>query len=556
MSVIFLANGLLSGPFVRDQFPLALMKSASRIPIKLPCYNALAIPLKPIILVCAFSVIYAVVVSNFIGGFLMRTLLEFGRWATICFAILVCSATPSSSANLELRQDLVSQITGLRSIYLPSSQYDGEYDPDIDLPQNRKGLERPHAKFASSGGFRVIRLSGVIERGDTEKLQAFIDKTYEETGIYDFRIALDSPGGNFLEGIKIGLFLEGQFGGQDDPAFSGTYVLKGHQCLSACALIFSLSLLNNIEAGGEVGFHMGILPKELEDQQGNVKEVMNLTYDIVNAYMSLITQGVSPPELLVEALKHRESDSFFVVEANDLAYKLRFEPVAYGGLSDALNADSLPDSKVVDMCTRLLWLGRNGPSPSFLGDGDFVPPLGSSVKELFKGREDKALGGRFLTGEKCIMALSPNGNLLIEMTDNNAAPCVTASGSISEDDWCEVEYPPVNYATTGLLADVTGCSMGNFTGTVLQPKEGNLTHTGSWTNAKTYSRVSMRLQPSVAAEKIATLPDQLDINLLECAITDDDQAVWVKAEADGQTGWISARFVSFEPDWQYEDPRE
>ena len=78
----------------------------------------------------------------------------------------------------------------------------------------------------------VIRLSGLIAKGDAEKIAGIIDANIEHTfaDYTDIVVTLDSPGGSFVEGLAIGDVLHSKY--------AGTYVDDGAQCLSACALAF------------------------------------------------------------------------------------------------------------------------------------------------------------------------------------------------------------------------------------------------------------------------------------------------------------------------------
>ena len=83
---------------------------------------------------------------------------------------------------------------------------------------------------------RVIEISGVIEKGDTDKLQALVETSGFSECIaeglcpYNNTISLNSPGGNLVEALKLGEFIAAQN--------FNTLIAKGAVCESACALAF------------------------------------------------------------------------------------------------------------------------------------------------------------------------------------------------------------------------------------------------------------------------------------------------------------------------------
>ncbi|MCO6184653.1 SH3 domain-containing protein [Rhizobium sp. L1K21] len=457
-----------------------------------------------------------------------------------------------TAAEFELRQDLAGHINGLRAIYRPAYYAD---DPRFDLPANRAGLERPndHEPGGDDPGYRIITLSGVIEKGDAAKLDAFVEKTYEEVQAYPWLLVLDSPGGNFLEGIAIGKWLGENLASQD-PSFMGSYVLKGDSCLSACSLIFALSshrrMLNDsdsarfIEVGGRVGFHMGAVPENMGTQQAQVNAIMDLTYDIVAAYLSIIIDETSPPELLQEALKHRTSESFFYAEASDRAYNLGFIPVAYGGLSDALSATALPMSEVEAMCTHLLEISQE-PLTIVTEDYGVLPPAKKMAKALFEEKGGGPLMASFGSGETCLIGLTPAGNLLMNVT-REPISCIDKQAETTWE-WCATDAEVSSFATTALLADVNSCQMGRFTGSQYILDGQGYAETPK---AVVLDGVNMRDAPSLKSNTIGALGAGAELDLLDCAVTDDNQAVWLKGKTDGQEGWVSARFVRMKFAWE------
>ena len=78
----------------------------------------------------------------------------------------------------------------------------------------------------------VAEISGVIEKGDAERLRAVLEALPAPGGfgeIVSRRICLDSPGGSFAEAIRMANVVYSKF---------GTAVPRGATCESACSVVF------------------------------------------------------------------------------------------------------------------------------------------------------------------------------------------------------------------------------------------------------------------------------------------------------------------------------
>lgn len=429
-----------------------------------------------------------------------------------------------------------------------------------DLPERRAQIDRriPPPGPRETHALYHVRLSGRIEKGDLAKLQKLLE--YYDTldkDWYTFSLTLDSPGGDFREGIAIGHWLGGILDGQDSN-FIGSTVRAGDECLSACALIFALSThrrmlddsdrANYIEVGGRLGFHMGVMPDNLSAQKIPIRDSMNLAYDVVAAYMTLIASQNSPPALLIEALKARDADSFFYVEASPRAYDLGFMPVAASPLSEALSSAALPLDHVRRMCAHLRDISQ---LPTSILTERYFNDFGSPemVRDLFVGREGKVLRGQLASGESCLIGLTPNGNLMMDVTDQEV---LCASGTDHTEQWCAIDQENTfdhrlqRLATNALLADISGCPMGR-----LHPRMDPDSQIMS--DPKTLKEefgllditreVTLRSAPSLQAPKRGVLTKGEVLRLRDCAITLDNQAVWLRVDRGDISGWISARFA-------------
>lgn len=459
-------------------------------------------------------------------------------------ALIFCLAWPFSAlaATFEVRDDLAPRLSQLTPLY---SAY-------VDLPANRADLRRPTRPVRSDAPW-VIKMSGVIEKGDTDKLWALVERMHDQKKGWGWRLVLESPGGNFLEGIALGRSLGARLGSQD-PDFVGVYVLANTECLSACALAFSLASERRtlddfdsyrfIEVGGRIGFHMGALPDGQAFQQAQVKAVMDLTYDIMAAYMTIVTGELNKPELIAEALKHRSADSFFYVGASDRAYDLGFIPVSTDPLSEPLHSAALSMAQVYHLCTKLRDISQIPLTTVTEMVGDLFPIPNGTVSDFFKSHRGTAFRGSFRSGEHCLMARTSEGNLFLDVT-RDPPECIDSENGY--DAWCAIDTRVQRLATNALLADISACHMGQLH-PMIDPASNVLSDDAPWRQrfgqAAIMTSVNMRATPSLKAARLGEVPEGTRFRVRGCQVTTDNQAVWLKLDHAGRTGWISARFAN------------
>ena len=112
-----------------------------------------------------------------------------------------------------------------------------------------------------------LKISGLIEQGDADRLKKFVGDEWQPEG----RVCFDSPGGSFIEGIRLAEEMRG-----------GTGVDEGDRCESACFLAFMAGSFNRMEdrtpvtdrvmhPAARVGFHSPSL--SIEDGQYTSAEI-------------------------------------------------------------------------------------------------------------------------------------------------------------------------------------------------------------------------------------------------------------------------------------------
>jgi hypothetical protein len=451
------------------------------------------------------------------------------RLLFLLFALLPLSA---HAMEITLRPDLAPRLSALQSLY------SANYAPRAD-------------RFRDAS---IFHLSGQIVQGDTEKIRTALEGTW---GKY---LVLESPGGNFLEGIRLGEYIRSILENQD-PDIYGIFVLKDGPCLSACALVMALATSTRdiaygddsrfVELGAELGFHMGILPEEQATRTVEARQMMNLTYDITQAYTGLIMGGVAPPILLAEALNHRSADSFFYLRGGIRTHAMRLTPVGPADMARAIDGSSLYMDKVNALC-RTAFVASPIVRKSFVdfefGYVDQIDPDKSTLSDTVARLGSRRIAASLNGAGHCIVTLRDDGSLGLDMVDG-PAPCQRDG-----QPWCALpesgEFGPFGSAnaSVALLADTLGCHAGRLTREG-QFWSGDLYRASDtvvpigWTRSIAQN-VNLRAEPSAtAARRSSALSAGDEVEILDCAIVDGPHPVWMQVNVDGQTGWFSALFL-------------
>lgn len=398
----------------------------------------------------------------------------------------------------------------------------------------------------------VFHLSGRINPGDTDRIRQTLQSTWGKL------IVIDSPGGSFVEGIALGHYLKGILESQD-PDIYGIFVLRDAPCLSACALAVALATSTRdiaygddarfVEHGAQLGFHMGHLPEAQATQAVEARQMMNLTYDIVQAYASLIIGGVAPPILLSEALEHRSADSFFYLRGGIRTHAMRLTPVGPPILSRPIHKSALMMDTVAGLC-RTAFVAAPDIRRSFVDyefgfiDGSTPDPITTSLEDMTNLLGSRRIAGSLNGAAHCVVELFDDGTIGLDMIAGQP-PC-QANGR----QFCAVpvdRFQP-RHAPVALMADTYGCHSGSLTkrgqfwSGDLYGASDNIRDTDPTQIA--VREVNMRAQPSLNAAIAGRLRAKQQVEISDCRIVDDVQGVWMQVRAGGQTGWVSARFLS------------
>ena len=209
---------------------------------------------------------------------------------------------------------------------------------------------------AHSAGFDIdlhrspcqIRLTGKIEPGDFIQFKSKMPKDYDPP-LAGPTMCLASPGGDFLEALKIAEFVsEGIL----------TKLEPGATCLSACGWIFMAGTNNSpggtrswtreMDASATLAFHAPYIdPSSLKTGSAAVgelslasviqaynqavAEISEGLLKLAQKYDSPVTSPLIPPDLLVEALS-RVNDQKLMVDTVGSAIKWRIDVTGHAGV--------------------------------------------------------------------------------------------------------------------------------------------------------------------------------------------------------------------------------
>jgi hypothetical protein len=200
------------------------------------------------------------------------------------------------------------------------SQHNGSIDVDIGVGHNLR----------QDGSIECnLLLDGVIEIGDYERLKAAVDRQ-RESKLGDVpRLCLNSPGGDYREGLRIAEYLM--------ERSIGTAVAEDAECYSACAIVFmggtfpwKGQLNRYLHARGVLGFHAPYIARG--QGEGGVlveAEQVRLAFsEGIRSISEFMRLGVGndvkriTPELMAEMMA-QGPDVFYTVDTVGKAIRFR-----------------------------------------------------------------------------------------------------------------------------------------------------------------------------------------------------------------------------------------
>lgn len=471
--------------------------------------------------------------------------------ALILAPLSLLPSAPARAAEFTLANELQPHLADLVPLYGP------------EMMSHPLVIEDPEETYFTA--YNVIRMEGEIAPGDADRFSALYHELFESTGRYPYVLVMDSPGGNFLAGIELGERL-GTEAYIDAIRLKAVIVLEGERCLSACALAFALAgdsednAPRMIETGGLVGFHMGILPEKTQRSQAEVGQIMGLTYDIMQSYLGLLRDGRNPLTLMLEALQHREAASFFLLGAEARAADLGFVPMARGPLAAPISAAALDLDTLGSLCNAAMWAAPGlvdevsydyWSNPGYQHEGG---PASLTLASALAGPGDRLMG-QVGNGGYCYAGIDAEGALRMQVGQDMSQSYETSpkTGEPVAAGWFHAgantpaaeDLGPVPVA---LLAEALGCPGGVFARDWTRWMDDHHPETPAETRPlpplPLKRAVTLRAEPGLAAEGLGEVPAGTQIEVQDCRLTGDNQAVWYRITDQGRTGWISARFAS------------
>jgi hypothetical protein len=221
----------------------------------------------------------------------------------------------------------------LALLAIPAGAADISVAPSLSAPvwsvfpvSTEEGYVPEFGRMDLSGDVH-IRLEGLIENGDAARLREVLEEVQAPMG-QDFIfghviVSMNSPGGNYLEGLAIGDVLA--------QRFATTYVGPGDVCLSACAFAFMGGRLTTIRGvdwepsrilhiHGRLGFHApslpGTVPADVAQGAADIllDEFAKPTRETMRALQERAGLWQISPNLIFELLDRSGSEEFFDIE--------------------------------------------------------------------------------------------------------------------------------------------------------------------------------------------------------------------------------------------------
>lgn len=477
--------------------------------------------------------------------------------ATLAVLSVLSLAAAARAAEIVARPDLADTFRALRPLY-----HDGaRFTPSGPLLPE---------KTAQGTGWAAppvfVELRGPIEPGDAAALERTL--WGPDLANIPFRptyVVLDSPGGSFAEGLRIGEVLRRGREGNGGPILQAVLVAEGGECLSACAVAFALAAVpadagssaRYVEVGARLGFHMPYLSDGVATQEIAVGDAMDLTYDVVAEYVRMIANGIAPTALIENALRYRGADAFFLLEGGVLTRFMDFVPVGRGALAAPLAVAGLTKGHALTMCQYLAFSAGRRMTP---GEYEFWRLDTSShafddatpLAEMFG-----AIGSRRIAIDRCALEWRDDDTLGIALgSPGRSCPASALPGD--HDSWCPVPAgDPLPQATTAQLADVLDCHGGRLTldyydwdpfnrfleEETAEPESWQRPQRLDWQRALTETVTAMTA-PGTAGAVLGTVAAGTTFAVSDCALVADGTGVWLQIETSAGPGWIPGRAVA------------
>ena len=191
----------------------------------------------------------------------------------------------------------------------------------VGLPVAGQALEFDIIRFNAS---MIFTLDGEISAGDADRFAKFWDENAYDA--FSFTVAINSPGGNLSEGLKLGRFIRQQSVDTVVQKYSprapmqsewdysyAAMPLNGSGCYSACALAFMGGVERTVSEGSEIGFHQFYGGSDIR----SADETMATTQAISATISGYLREMGAAPELF-ELMSVTHPDEMYIPNRQDL----------------------------------------------------------------------------------------------------------------------------------------------------------------------------------------------------------------------------------------------
>lgn len=264
-----------------------------------------------------------------------------------------------------------------------------------------------------SGGisFNWIYITGVIEVGDARRFNDFVGKHFADTPPYP--VVLDSPGGDLVEGIKLGVLirelgLNTYVDQPDDASFldpNNPHIINGFRrydesavCASACSYAFLGGVFRSA-GNNQVGLHQFSSIVSVDDQEQIInslsfKSIESSTQAIMSLlvwylgflgdvdFKLLAMASITPPSQMY-FLSEREAQELSVTKT-DTFDEFFLEPYGNGIIAASRAIDSLTgyDSTRNNNSVSQATLFCKSGNPIMMLSSDRFNPVLDNVKDI------------------------------------------------------------------------------------------------------------------------------------------------------------------------------
>ncbi|MCE7028554.1 hypothetical protein [Jiella avicenniae] len=462
-------------------------------------------------------------------------------------------------------------LTRLYPLYPPNS-----YRTFLALPPPRTANQN-YALTSIYGGsdfgnsdLAIVRITGQLSLGDTDKIAQLWSINIEKN--YDTIFSLNSPGGSYGEGIRLGNFFSNTLSGQEIYT-KGVIIEKNSICLSACAIAFSLAVSDTrglddtryVESGGVIGFHSPYALESDSKKTLTLKQSLDLSYEIASSFISLIGRNKNPPRLIEKILSHRRQDDFLILKDSADLWNYGFTPVAESNevkVASISNIDEFHSKLICDFYLNysnafqiydnyiygsFTSPGLGGEPVKFLQDDTTITGFRNiGIEELINDYNTSGavtFNGTFY----CQLQFDSSKNMSIAIwrTPLNSGPAGTDLGAQKslepcgkrnpqdQNEFCVAPSVVSTPVSNRMLAQAFGCDDSKF-----------LTETfNEFSPAMADFNTSIRERPSIESNRREYLKPGDAVNIVGCELSNDNEGVWYEIESDGIQGFTSARFI-------------